>query len=245
MIVSAETELQPPATRSLPAGLGAMLAPASGMERQARVGKAWPAFLVAMACALLAAIAQAGRVDASSVTLQRLEKDQKLQSMSEKQIEDETTNARRLYQVGRVAQGALEAPVFLLLGALAVVALVWLMQGKVKGRAVFPVAAAGLLPNALANLLDAISAFEQPSLPLQGAQLAPRSLAAAFAAFGHPFAEPWVKLGNALDFFSLWGAVMMAFGIAAAGDVAPRRALWFTLCGWALWRLLVAVGMGG
>lgn len=245
MIVSADTELQPPAPRSLPAGLGAMLAPAAGMERQARVGKTWPAFLIALACALLAAFAQATRVDATSATLQKLEKDQKLQGMSEKQIEDETTNTKRLFQVGRVASGAISAPAFLLLGALSVVVLVWLMQGKVKGRAVFPVAAAAMLPDALANLLDAISAFEQSSLPLEGARLAPRTLSAAFAALGHPFAEPWVRLGNALDFFSLWGAVMMAFGIAAAGDVAPRKALWFTLCAWVLWRLLVAVGMGG
>ena len=244
MIVS-DTELQQPAPRQIPAAFAALVAPETGMERQARTGRAWPAFLVAMACALLAAFAQASRVDATSVTLERLEKDQKLQTMSDKQIEDEALNARRLYQVGRVAKGALEAPAFLLLGGLAVVGMVWLARGKVKGRAVFPVAAAALLPNAIANLLDAIAAFEHPSLPLAGATLAPRTIGQIWMALGHPLEGVALKLGNVVDFYSLWAAIMMAFGIAFAGDVPVRRALWFTLCGWILWRLLLAVGMGG
>jgi hypothetical protein len=94
-------------------------------------------------------------------------------------------------------------------------------------------------------VLDAIAAWEHASLPITGATLAPRSLSGIAAALGHVWEAPWVKLGNALDFFSLWAAVMMAFGIAAAGDVPARRALWVTLCGWVLWRLFVAVGMGG
>ena len=245
LIVSTDTELQQPAQRQVPAAFAAMIAPESGMERQAKTGKAWPAFLVALACALLAAFAQSSRIDASSATLQRLEKQGNLQTMSDKQIEDETLNTKRMGQVATVAKGVLEAPGFLLLGALAVVAMVWLAQGKLKGRAVFPVAAAVLLPNALANLLDAIAAFEHRALPLSGAQLAPRTLGGIFAALGHSWEGPLGKLGNVLDFYSLWAAVMMAFGIAAAGDVPARKALWFTMIGWLLWRLLVAVGMGG
>jgi len=51
-----------------------------------------------------------------SSTLQKLEQAGQLASMSERAIEDETRNAERLYQVVRVASGALEAPLFLLLG---------------------------------------------------------------------------------------------------------------------------------
>ena len=54
-----------------------------------------------------------------------------------------------------------------------------------------------------------------------------------------------LKLGGALDFFSLWAAVMMGFGIAAAGDVPTRRALIGTLCAWVGFRLIVSVAMGG
>ena len=38
---------------------------------------------------------------------------------------------------------------------------------------------------------------------------------------------------------------MMAFGIAAAGDVPTRRALIGTLCGWVCLRLVVSVALRG
>ncbi len=243
MIVSNEAGLPQP--RGMPPALIAMVAPDSGMERQARVGKPGLAVLIAIACALFAAFAQASRVDARSATLQKLEKAGQLTTMSDRQIEDETRNAERLYQVMRVAAGALEAPAFLLLGSLSVVVLVWFLRGKVKGRAVFPVAAAVLLPGALANFLDGITALRQEALPPGPSALAPRSLAGIFASFGAPLSGAALKLGSALDFFSLWAAVLMAFGVAAAGDVPTRRALIGTLCAWVCYRLIVSVAMGG
>jgi hypothetical protein len=243
LIVSNEAGLPQP--RGLPPALAAMVAPDSGMERQARVGKPGLAVLIAMVCALFAAFAHASRVDARSVTLEKLEKAGQLATMSDRQIEDETRNAERLYQVTRVAAGALEAPFLLLAGALAVVALVWFLRGRVKGRAVFPVAAAVLLPGAVANLLDGITALRQQVMPPGAAVLAPRSVAGIFATLGHPLAGALLKLGNAFDFFSLWAAVMMAFGVAATGDVPTRRALIGTLCGWVCLRLILSVAMGG
>src|SRR3954463_11714775 len=146
------------------------------MERQAKVGKPGLAVAIAMACALFAAFAQAARVDARSATLQKLEKAGQLTSMSEKAIEDETHNAERLYQVMRVAGGAAEAPLFLLLGALAVVVLGWFLRGRVKGRAVFPAAAAVLPPGATATLLGGIPALPRAALPAGPAMLAPRNI---------------------------------------------------------------------
>jgi len=165
--------------------------------------------------------------------------------MSDRAIEDETRNAERLFQVMRVAWGALETPVFLLLGALAVVVLVWFLRGKVKGRGVFPVAAAVLLPGAIANLLDGITALRQESLPAGPAVLTPRNVSAVLAALGHTLSGAALKLGNAIDFFSLWAAVMMAFGVAAVGDVSAKRALIGTLAAWLCLRLVVSVAMGG
>ncbi|HTO97883.1 MAG TPA: hypothetical protein VMK66_12620 [Myxococcales bacterium] len=243
MIVSNEAEL--PQARGIPPALGALLLPDSGMERQAKVGKPALAVLIAMACALFAAFAQASRVDARAVTLEKLDKAGQLSTMSDRQIEDETRNAERLYQVMRVAGGTLEAPFFLLLGALAVVVLAWFLRGKVKGKAVFPVAAAVLLPGAIANLLDGITALRQEALPPGAAVLAPRNLALLLASFGHPLTGASLKLAGVLDFFSLWAAVMMGFGVAAAGDVPTRRALIGTLCAWVGFRLIVSVAMGG
>jgi len=244
LIVSTEAEAPQPA-RAVPPAIVALIAPDSGMERQAKVGKAGIAFLIAFACAVFAAFAQSARVDARSSTLQKLEQAGQLTSMSERAIEDETRNAERLYQVIRVASGALEAPAFLLFGGLSVVALVWFLRGRVKGRAVFPVAAAVLLPGAIANLLDGFTALRQTSLPAGPAVLAPRDLGAVFASVGYPLSGAALKLAGAFDFFSLWAAVMMAFGIAAAGDVPTRRALVGTLSAWVCLRLVVSVAMRG
>jgi len=244
LIVSEQADLPQPA-RTVPPALVALAAPDAGMERQAKVGKPGLAVLIAIVCALFAALAHSVRVDARSVTLARLDKAGQLKEMSDRAIEDETRNAERLFQVTRVAMGALEAPVFLLLGALSVVGLVWFLRGRVKRRAVFPVAAAVLLPGALANLIDGITALRQEALPAGAATLAPRNLSGIFAAFGHPLAGAALKLGNAFDFFSLWAAVLMAFGVAAAGDVPTRRALIGTLCAWVCLRLVLSVAMGG
>jgi len=244
LIVPSEAELPQP-VRATPPALVALVAPDIGMERQARTGKPGIAVAIAMACALFAAFAQSVRVDARSATLQKLEKDGQLATMSEKAIEDETRNAERLYQVMRVAGGAAEAPLFLLLGALSVVVLVWFLRGRLKGRAVFPVAAAVLLPGAIANLLDAITALRQDSLPAGRATLAPRTVSAVLAALGHPLAGAAMKLGNTVDFFSLWAALLLAFGVAAAGEVPTRRALIGTLCAWLCYRLVVSVAIGG
>ncbi len=245
MLVSTEAAAPNPAGRSLPPALLALVAPDAGMDRQARVGTARVAFLVAFACAVLAAFAQAYRVDSREATLKKLEQGGQLQTMSDRQFDDETRNANRLYQVMRIGQGVFEAPVFLGLGSLAVVGLVWFLRGKVKGRAVVPVAAAALLPGAIANLLDAVSAWNHASLPPKGAMLAPRNVSAVAAAFGHALSTPWVKLGNALDFFSLWAALLMGFGVAAAGEIPARRALFGTLAAWVCWRLLTNVAIGG
>jgi hypothetical protein len=243
--VSAEAELPKAEPRTVPAALVALVAPEVGMERQARVGTAKFAFLVAFVCALLSAFAQSSRLDARSVTLANLDKQGKLTEMSEKQVDDEVTSAARLAQVKVVAQGLFGAPVGLGLGSLAVLGLVWFLKGKAKGRAVVPVAAATLLPSAIGNLLDAASAFSRPSLPLGKALLAPRDLSAAMAALGTPLQGAALKLGTAFDIFSLWAALLMGFGVAYAGDVPLRRALIGTLVAWVCFRLLTTVAVGG
>lgn len=245
MNVSSDAEFPQPAPRTAPPALVALIAPDTGMERQARVGKAGLAVAIAMACALFAAFAQTARVDARSATLRKLEQGGQLTTMSERQIEDETRSAERLFQVKTMAWGGLQAPLFVLANALGVVVLVWFGRGKVKGRAVFPVAAAALLPGAIASVLDGVTALRQASIPPDGAVLAPRNLAGVIAAFGHPLTGPALKLASAFDFFSLWAAVLMAFGVAAAGEVPTRRALAITLCGWVCLRLLTNVAMGG
>jgi hypothetical protein len=44
--------------------------------------------------------------------------------------------------------------------------------------------------------------------------------------------------------FSLWSAVLLGFGVAAAGNVPKRRALVGTLVAWCCVRLLTKVAAG-
>ena len=233
----------PPDPRPSPVTL--LFAPDRGMEQQARVGRVVWFFLVAWLCSILLGAALAYRVDARSSTLRKLDQSGQLKTMSDRQVADETRSGERISQVTSVAKGVVAVPLQLGLGCLAVLGLVWFFRGRVRGSAVAPVVAATLLPGAIANLVDAVTAFRHVALPPEGIPLAPRTLSAMLSALGHPVMGPWLKLGNALDFFSLWAALMMGYGVAAAGRVPRRTAVLGTLIAWACYRLLTNVALGG
>ena len=54
-----------------------------------------------------------------------------------------------------------------------------------------------------------------------------------------------VKLLSAFDIFSFWTALLLGFGLVAAGHVPQRRALAGTLIAWLCLRLLTQVAAGG
>ncbi|MEP7125478.1 MAG: hypothetical protein ABJE95_31385 [Byssovorax sp.] len=228
-----------------PSPFALLFAPDRGMDRQARVGRTGRLFLFAWLCALLLGAALAYRVDARSATLRKLEMSGQLQTMSDRQVADETHNAERVAEVLSVAKGVVSVPVQLAATSLALVALVWFLRGRIKGSAVVPVAAATLLPGAIAALLDAAIAFRHETLPPEGVALTPRSLSAILPLLGHPLDGPWMKLGSALDFFSLWAALMLAFGVAAVGQIPRRSALTGTLVAWVCYQLLTQVATKG
>jgi hypothetical protein len=244
-MVTVAAEREVPAGDERPSALALLFAPDRAMERQAKVGRARWFLAFAWVCALLLGAALALRVDAAGSTLRKLETSGQLQGMSERQIADETHNAERLFEVVSVARGVVGVPLGLGLSCLALVGLGWFFRGRLKGSAVAPVAAAALLPGACADLLDAVSAFRHAALPPDGVPLSPRTLSAVLALSGRPLPEPWIKLGNALDFFSLWAAIMMAFGLVAAGQVPRRTAIVGTLIAWVCYRLLTQIAAGG
>jgi hypothetical protein len=228
-----------------PSPIALLFAPDRGMERQARLGRARWFVLFAWISALLLGAALALRVDAKSSTLRKLEMSGQLQSTSDRQLADETRSAERVFEVVSLAKGALGVPLRLGLACAAVLGLCWFFRGRVKGSMVVPVAAATLLPGAIADLLDAVSAFRHASVPPEGVPLSPRSLGAVLPLLGHSLTEPWTKLGNALDFFSLWAAVMMAYGVVAVGQVPRRNALAGVMIAWVCYQLLTHVATGG
>jgi hypothetical protein len=232
-------------TEAGPSPFALLFAPDRGMDRHARVGRALRLFLFAWLCSILLGAALAYRVDARSSTLRKLEMSGQLQTMSDRQIAEETHKAERVAVVASVAKGVVSVPLQLGSGCVALLALVWFLRGRIKGSAVVPVAAATLLPGAIANLLDAVAAFRHAALPPEGVPLVPRSLSAILPLLGRPLMDPWLKLGSALDFFSLWAAVMMAYGVAAVGQVPRRSALTGTLVAWVCYQLLTHVAVKG
>ncbi|MEZ4310147.1 MAG: hypothetical protein R3F14_19065, partial [Polyangiaceae bacterium] len=113
-----------------------------------------------------------------------------------------------------------------------------------KGSAVAPVAAATLVPGALANLVDAVAAYRHALIPPEGVPLGPRTLTAVMQLFHKPLMGAAMKFGNALDFYSLWAAVMMGYGVAAVGQIPKRRAVVGTMIAWVCYRLLTNVAAG-
>ncbi len=245
MSTANETAGEATAGERAPSPFALLFSPDRAMERQARVGRALWLVLFAWLCALALAAIMAIRVDAAGSTLQKLEADGRLQTMSDRQLADETHSAERVFQVMRVASGVVGVPLQLGLACAAILGLSWFFRGRVKGSAVAPVAAATLLPVALADALDAVSAYRHAVLSPEGTPLAPRTLTAILEISGHPLAGPSAKLGVALDVYSLWAAVLMAYAVAAAGQVPRRTAVLGTLAAWVCYRLLTQVAAAG
>lgn len=244
-MVTAAAELPAPRDDAPPSPLALLFAPDRAMDRQARVGRARWYLVFAMVCSLLLSAALVLRVDAQSSTLRRLEMTGQLKGMSDRQLADETHNAERVFAVTTIAKGALGPPVALGSACLALLALSWFFRGRIKGSAVAPVAAATLVPGAVADLLDAGVAFMHAAMPPEGVPLAPRTLSALLPLVGQPLMGPWAKLGGAVDIFSLWAAVMMGYGLAAGGQVPKRTAVVGTMVAWVCWRLLTQVAAAG
>lgn len=243
-LIVTEAEAPQPAARVPPAFV-ALVAPDVGMKQQALTGRVRHAFAVAWICSILAGAAAAYRVDTRRTTMQQLEKSGQVATMSDRQIDDEVKGAEKKFIVLTTGIKAVQPPFFLLLTALCLVTLGWFLRGKIQGKAVFPVAAAALLPGAIANLIDAVTIFRRPMISPDDASLIPRTVTDILAAVGHPLNGAFAKLGNVLDFYSLWTAILVGFGLAACTTVPTRRALIGTLVAWFCVRLLTNVAMGG
>lgn len=230
----------------LPAAALALVAPDVGMERVARTGRVRGPLLAALTCALLSAGAGVLRIDAKDATLRKMDKAGELQTSSDRQVEDNTKSAERVYLVGRVAGALVQPPLQLGLLCVAIFGLSWFLRGRSEGRAVPAVAAAALLPGAVADLLEAGATLQHAAIAPDGPPSLPRNLADFWMLFtGHPAAAPAMKLLSVFDIFSFWTALLVGFGLIAAGHVPQRRALAGTLIAWLCLRLITQVAAGG
>jgi hypothetical protein len=75
--------------------------------------------------------------------------------------------------------------------------------------------------------------------------LSPRTVAALASAVGHPLSGAAARIAGAFDVFSLWSALIAAFGLVVAARVPRARAVTVTLVAWACLRLVTRVAVGG
>jgi hypothetical protein len=235
-----------PAESWVPAPALALVAPDLGMERVARSGRVAAPLLLALVCSLALGGAEAYRADARQATLSELESQNKLKELSDQAIADQTRSAERAFAVKRIALAAVKPPAIWAGSLLGLYVLVWFLRARSTGPAMQAVAAAALLPHAAADALGAGAAWLASRLPLDHGPLVPRTLADLLALAGVqlPFAAS--RLAGALDLFSLWAALLLGFGFAAATRQPRGRAVSAVLFSWLLFRLLTRVSpLGG
>jgi len=166
--------------------------------------------------------------------------------MSDRQIEDQTKDAERTYVVKTISLGVVWPPVKLGLLCVGLLGLSWFVRGRAKGQAVAAVAAAALIPGAIGDLLSVGAAVGRQSIPPEGPPLLPADLASMWAQISsHPLAGALARLLGAFDIFSLWGALLAGYGLAAAANLPLRRAMTATLIGWLCIHVLIAAMTGG
>jgi hypothetical protein len=229
-----------PRATKVPPQLIALIAPDVGMPRVALEGRArWP-IAFALLCSLAFAGAQSMRVNAREETLKDAEMSGQLKDMSDRQLDDNAKAAERKFIVKNIAVAAIRPPAICLAYLASLFLLSWFLRGRAKGGQIASVAGALLLPAAIRDLLSAGAALLRSSLPTSGLPLIPTTLTQIAGAMGHPLVGTLGALGNALDFFSLWAALMFSFGLATAASVSRKSALIAGLTAWVLWRLLFA-----
>ena len=235
-----------PGKWAVPPAVLALVAPDVGMERVARRERVLVPFLFALFCSVLAAGASSYRIDARDATLANLDRSGQLKTMSDRQIEDQTKDAERTYVVKTISLGVVWPPVKLGLLCVGLLGLSWFVRGRAKGKAVAAVAAAAMIPGAIGDLLSVGAAVGRQSIPPEGPPLLPADLASMWAQISsHPLAGALARLLGAFDIFSLWGALLAGYGLAAAANLPLRRAMTATLIGWLCIHVLIAAMTGG
>lgn len=244
-IAELKVTMTAPKTSRVPAQLAALLFPDTAMERVAKSGRWGIALLLAMACSLAVGGAEAYRVDAREATLREAEMSGQLKNMSDKQLEDNTKGAERAFIVKRLAFSTVKAPAIWVGSLLGLFVIGWFLRGRNVPGAAPAVAAAALLPHALADLLSAGAAMVTPQLAPDHGPLIPRNLGSVLDALGVHAPMVLTKLAGAVDFFSLWAALLLAFGLAPAAQLPRGKAIAATMVAWVLWRLVTQVALGG
>ncbi|MHB8873065.1 MAG: YIP1 family protein, partial [Myxococcaceae bacterium] len=160
---------------------------------------------------------------------------------SENEIQEKIEQAGRIRLVGGVAAGVVQ-PLSVLFAALVLMLTAWLLGLSAPFSKCFTAAAVAMLPVALFHLIFAVAAFRQVGLTeAEALTLVPSSLLSL-----KPDAPPKLaRLLGAVDFFSLWGAVLLGLGFAQAAGMRKVRAVVVGLALYGVYAAAFLVGLPG
>jgi hypothetical protein len=194
-------------------------------------------------CTLAAAsgAAVATRVDTARAVIPKMEMSGQLAKASEKEIDDEVTQARRVGIVGGVAAGLFLTPLEVLALAVALKLFAWLLGRKATFAALWTVAVIAMLPAIVHASIVLVAALNQGVLAPKVAEgLVPTSLAALVEAPGK-----LAGVYKAVDFFKLWGALLMGLGFASAAKLKPWQGALLGLVLYVMFAMVVFVALPG
>jgi hypothetical protein len=224
----------------------ALTAPGRGLSAVAERPRLALALTVATAASLAAAAVIVPRVDYGWGQLpSEAQQGQAWREPTEHEREEAASAARKLGQAAAWASAAL-APSVLPVMAAGVLFLAFRVAGALPAfRPALAVAAHGMLPIWLGDLLRIPAAIAHAPVPSGEVQdLLPSSLAALLAPDAAP---PWRALLSGLDLFALWAMALIALGMARASGASRARsaittAVVFLAC-LALLRVVPAAGL--
>ena len=185
----------------------------------------------------------ASKLDVARVVVPALTKSGELKNASEREIEDQIEQAKRVALVGAVARGLFLMPLLALGLAVALKLVAWLFGRQALFAEAFSTACIALVPIAVFQLVLLISSARQGVLtPQVVTALVPASLAEVWQ--GEP-SEKLKRVLGAVDVFRLWSVVLLGLGFSAATGLPKWRSLMLWLVVYALFAGAFFVGLPG
>lgn len=177
------------------------------------------------------------RLDASRVVIPKMQMSGELMKASEREITEKIQQEQRVALVGGVAKGLLLMPLLTLILSVVLKVTAWLIGRKALFAQCFTVAALTLLPVAVFHGIEIIVALSQAVLtPALIASLVPSS--PSFEVPGR-----FSSVVKSLDFFNLWGALLMGLGFAAASGWKQWKGAIFGVFLYVLYACVFLIGL--
>ncbi|HZI14122.1 MAG TPA: YIP1 family protein [Myxococcus sp.] len=204
----------------------------------------WPVLILAL-CVSASGTLFSLRWDAAPDVIRDLQASGGMAGLSEADLTDQIQTATRKSLVGAIAKGVFLMPLVTLLLACALWVVAWLFDRPAPFGRLMSAAAVSLLPVALYNAIFAVCAAAQHTLTAERAgRLVPSHLGAVLEGLS----PKMMRVATAVDFFSLWGAVLLGLGFAAATGMPRGRAVVLGLVMYAMYAGVMMIGlpaMGG